>query len=203
MINEGIKETSFDEVLHSQQNFKIIMDALSRPGEILKLQENNFTLFPLEFNPNLLTILKTLGDNNVSFHLSVEDKKDWENYIKTNTGMEISSVEAADFVVFCGKKYCEGFNNLKTGEVEFPENSCTAIIIVDKIRSNILEYKFIQMTGPGIKDLNRVCITGFDYKYIEEIREINANFPLGIDVILVDLKGNITCISRTTKLEVK
>lgn len=58
------------------------------------------------------------------------------------------------------------------------------------------------MKGPGIKDINIVTVAGLDKKYVQYVMEINAVFPLGIDLILVDDEGNMICMPRTTEAEV-
>lgn len=60
MGHEVLKEASFDEVFDSQRCFKILMDAMSRPGQVFRLQEHHFSKSPEGFNSNILTILKTL-----------------------------------------------------------------------------------------------------------------------------------------------
>ncbi|HEX9060740.1 MAG TPA: phosphonate C-P lyase system protein PhnH, partial [Clostridia bacterium] len=60
----------------------------------------------------------------------------------------------------------------------------------------------VRLKGPGIKAFNDITFRGLDIRYINDIKELNSSYPLGIDVIFVGLDGSIACISRTTKLEV-
>lgn len=208
MRENALKEAAFDDVYDSQKNFRILMDAMSRPGEIFKLCDNYFSNTPQELNSNFLTILKTLGDNTVSFSLGNMESEAIKKYIEVNTGMEFMYLSEADYVLFRGWEFDESFFELNLGTYEFPERSATVIVETENILSGVFKESFrskveITMRGPGIKDKNIVTICGLDKKYAEGLGDINSMFPLGIDVIFVDSEGNLTCVSRTTKLEVK
>ena len=205
MVQEVLKEASFDEVFDSQRNFRTLMDGMSRPGKIFKLYKHNFLKSPEGLNPNVLTVLKTLGDNNITFSHNNETV---ERYIEINTGMLPDEIDKADYVLFDGKEFNQSICSVNTGSLEFPENSATVIITVESILSGLYKNTFmnkteLHMTGPGVKDRNIVTVEGLDKKYLKSISEINSVFPLGIDVIFVDTEGNITCMPRTTKAEVE
>lgn len=208
MRQEVLKEASFDEVFDSQSNFRILMDGMSRPGKIYKLNRHNFSKSPEGFNANVLTVLKTLGDNSITFSLGGFNNEAIQSYIEINTGMAPAEIDKADFALFDGSEFSQGICSVNTGTLEFPENSATVIIAVDSILcgQHIDTFTYtaeLHMTGPGIKDKNTVVIAGLDKKYVMNISEANTVFPLGIDVIFVDGEGNITCMPRTTKAEVK
>lgn len=207
MIHTSQKEDGFDEVFDSQKIFRSLMDGMSRPGKVIKLGSHSFTLFPDGFNPFVLSVLKTLCDNNVSVAIGRADTAEWHRYLEINTGAVACQLNESDYVVFQGEKYDEDFSLLNPGSVEFPEDSATAVISVTHItaaqKTSCQDpYCYIRMAGPGIKDKNFVGVLDLDWKYINTFSETNAIFPLGIDVILVDQEGNIVCIPRTTKVEV-
>lgn len=205
---QGLKEADFDEVYDSQKNFRILMDSMSRPGEVFKLCSNNFINAPIGFNSNFLTILKTLGDNTVSFNLANMKNEEIQKYIEVNTGMNAANLSDADYVLFKGWEFDEGILELNLGSFEFPEKGATAIIETENILRGEFRESFrskveITMRGAGIEDRNIVSICGLDKRYIEELENINSMFPIGVDVIFIDSEGNLTCLCRTTKLEVK
>lgn len=208
MNNYSVKEACFDEVFDSQKNYKVLMEGMSRPGKIFKLHQHGFERYPDSFNPWFMTVLKTLGDNNVSFSLSKLSNDAFKDYIRINTGMVLTSYETADYAIFEGKIFDESFTGLKPGTLEFPEDSATAVISVIKISDSFSDLASkdsirIYMSGPGIKDVNCVQITGLDRRYAIGALEMNEVFPLGVDLIFVDMEGNLTCMARTTKAEVK
>jgi alpha-D-ribose 1-methylphosphonate 5-triphosphate synthase subunit PhnH len=208
MKQEVLKEALFDEVFHSQKNFRVLMDGMSRPGKIFKLNKHCFSKSPEGFNANVLTILKTLGDNNVTFSMGNFKSDVLQRYIEVNTGMVSVESNEAYYVLFDWEEFDKNICYINTGTLEFPENSATVIISAESILNGQYEGRFIDnveihMTGPGIKDINTVTIVGLDKNYIKSIVEANSVFPLGIDAIFVDNEGNIACMPRTTKAEVK
>ncbi|MCX7709160.1 MAG: phosphonate C-P lyase system protein PhnH [Clostridia bacterium] len=208
MVHYAIKESTFNEVFDSQKNFRVLMDGMSRPGKVFKLHEHDFDKFPAGFNPWVLVVLKTLGDNNVTYSLVGNGNEEWKKYIEINTGMTSEEAVHADYAILDGKTFTDCFSSIHPGSLEFPEDSSTAVITVDLIAENLLnkDYKelaILYMSGPGIKDVNSVGIAGLDKKYVTSILQMNENFPVGIDAIFVDRIGHITCMSRTTKAEVK
>lgn len=201
------KESSFDDVYDTQHNFRALMDAMSRPGTIFKLKKHGFSLNQRLFNPNILTVLKTLGDKNVTFCLGTIYDEEYTTYIEINTGMRPVAIEYADYAVFYGKFYDDAISRVNTGTLEFPESSSCVIISVEKILEGAgLEsaagHKLIKMKGPGIKDASKISLTGFDLKFARMITKLNAAFPLGTDVIFAGEDGNIACMPRTSMIEV-
>lgn len=207
MVQQIVKETGFDIVFDSQQVFRLLMDAMSRPGKINKLTDYGFTSIPSGFNPYVLTLVKTLGDNTVTFSIAGDRKESWESYLEINTGAKLDFVNQADYVVFQGPIFSQDILTVKRGTLEFPEDSATAIITVDclgKKEDSILTApaSAFTMRGPGIKDVITLKIGGLDKKFGQALAEANAIFPLGIDIIMVDVEGQLACIPRTTKVEV-
>jgi alpha-D-ribose 1-methylphosphonate 5-triphosphate synthase subunit PhnH len=207
MANEGLKEVIFDQVFDSQRNFRVLMDGMSRPGEAFKLCNHSFSRTPEGFNPNFLTVLKTLGDIDVSYALCNMEGSDIQKYIEVNTGMRQEEIQRADYVLLNGTEFDRRIFELNTGTLEFPENSATVLIKTESILSGQYKKSFIpnvevHMRGPGIRDKNIVTFCGLDKRYLQSITEINSVFPLGIDMVILDNEGSITCISRTTRVEV-
>lgn len=198
MVQETFKESGFCEIFDSQKNFRAIMDAMSKPGKVKKLTEHKFINYPANFNPYVLSVLKTLGDNSVSFSAPVEALK----YIELNTLMVTENLKKADYHVFYGDRYLNEIMDVKIGTAEFPEDSATLVISVEDIKEGTSSGLSARLKGPGIKDFNDITFKGLDIRYMADIKELNSSYPLGIDVILVGLDGSIACISRTTRLEV-
>ncbi|MBZ4653819.1 MAG: phosphonate lyase system protein PhnH [Peptococcaceae bacterium] len=207
MVQQTVKETGFNIVFDSQQVFRLLMDAMSRPGKINKLADYGFTRIPSGFNPYVLALLKTLSDNTVTFSIAGDRKEPWESYLEINTGAKLESVNQADFVVFQGPIFSQDILTIKRGTLEFPEDSATAIISVDSLgekEDSILTApaSTFTMRGPGIKDFIILNIGGLDKRFGQALAEVNAIFPLGIDIIMVDVEGQLACIPRTTQVEV-
>lgn len=202
-----LKEAVHDEVFIMQKTFRVLLDGMSRPGKIYALGEHYFMNCPDGFNPYILSILKTLGDNNVLFCLCGFESNTFKKYIQINTGMECSDLSRADYAVVDGKVFVSCLELLNNGTLEFPENNATVIIETENLlgactERDQLDCTQIALKGPGIKDTAILTIKGFDKRYIESIMEINSVFPLGIDIIFLDKAGRIACMPRTSVAEV-
>jgi alpha-D-ribose 1-methylphosphonate 5-triphosphate synthase subunit PhnH len=200
-----MKETAFNEVYDSQMTFRLLLDGMARPGKIELLNRYEYKFIPRNFNPHCLTILKTLCDNTSSFYSSMNNDEIYK-YLEVNTGSNFNESDRADYIIFNGKNFNDEFLKVNKGTIEFPENSGTVIITVNEISQNKTEESgilSIKLTGPGIKHCTEIFIKGLDREYLNNFIIMNKNFPLGIDLLIVDNEGKLVCIPRTSKMEIK
>ena len=59
----------------------------------------------------------------------------------------------------------------------------------------------IRLTGPGIKEQVKCCLSGLHPQWLAKRQEWVSAFPLGIDMIFAD-KSHIMALPRTAILEV-
>jgi alpha-D-ribose 1-methylphosphonate 5-triphosphate synthase subunit PhnH len=59
------------------------------------------------------------------------------------------------------------------------------------------------LKGPGIKDAIAVAISGLGENELADIKETTSEFPMGIDCVFVDGAGQVMCIPRSTRIEVR
>lgn len=180
----------------NQQNFRKIMDSFAYPGKINKIV--SFEKYKGSLFPQTIDLITTLVDGEVSFYIYKEDKKaEEEIIIRTNTKTE--TISKADYVVI-GLDYeneiCDCLKEVKRGTLINPHTSGTLIIETREI----LDDGNISLMGPGIKYINKIGIDNFDW--IETRNEINSEFPIGVDIILIDQYKNLLCIPRTTRIKV-
>lgn len=200
------KEKHFNAVFDSQAVFRKLMDAMARPGRIYILDKISFEYTPTGLNPFVLSVFKTICDNNVLIG-GAGCNEDWLEYLRINTMTLLAAVEEADYLLFNGAMFIEGFGNIKTGNLEFPEHGGTAVLLVENLsdkngtRANPGSLT-LRMKGPGIKNATIIKVTGLNIKYIETSNNLKKFYPMGIDLILIDNSGKIAAIPRSTKLEV-
>ena len=58
----------------------------------------------------------------------------------------------------------------------------------------------LELAGPGIQKSRAISVLGLDKGEIELIRATRRNYPLGIDIYLVDAAGRCAGLPRTTRL---
>lgn len=167
----------------NRNNFKALMNTLSQPGKIQKVQ----TLF----KSNLLAIANTLLYSEVSFFY--EGAEDFV-LIEAITNSKKDEIQNADYI-FCDEVNENLLLKAKIGKDKDPELSATLIF---KCKS--FKGLKVLLTGPGINKSKEVSLP-INKSFITSFNENNSLYPLGNEVYFLNEKNEIMAISRTTKLE--
>jgi alpha-D-ribose 1-methylphosphonate 5-triphosphate synthase subunit PhnH len=202
-----VREIGFDEVFDSQATFRALLDSMSRPGRICQIPLRPYQAPPNGFCPPALTILKTLCDHRVSFSLGAENETpELIRYLEVNLATPFQPVEKADYVLFDGAGFDVGFVRLSRGSLEFPEKSATALICVDELSEKQGESEgpvcSLVLAGPGVNGQARLAAAGLDPGYVTGRRKTVRYFPMGVDLFLVDRRGRVAGIPRTSTVEI-
>ncbi|MGL4865355.1 phosphonate C-P lyase system protein PhnH [Cetobacterium sp.] len=197
-----MKIEKFDFVHDIQKIYRKLLDSMSKPGTINNIENEiqNLEVYS-SLSKEMMALAYTLLNIESKFYIENEEEK---KYVKLHTFAQEKVLEKAEFILVDSKKdgeekILEVIENASIGTLEDPHLGATLIISVDKItnKENLI------LKGPGIKNQTSFSIDGLSEKIFEKRDLINSEFPLGIDFILVDKFGNIGCLPRTTKLEVK
>jgi len=205
-----MRDTAFDVTFDSQIIFRSLLDAMARPGSILRLPDVIIT--PPVANKYPLILLMTLLDHEVSFCVSGHgdanvnaDRQAVAEYLGSNTGSKESAIGDADFILVCGGSSHGLIRRVKQGTLEYPDESATVVYDVGSIGDQGYdghdEYILLELSGPGIAGKCMIAISGMEQAEIEDVLAV-SNYPLGIDAILSDRYGNIACIPRSTNVRV-
>ncbi|MEA3544779.1 MAG: phosphonate C-P lyase system protein PhnH, partial [Thermodesulfobacteriota bacterium] len=57
-----------------------------------------------------------------------------------------------------------------------------------------------RLSGPGIEDNIYPKIDGLAAQELNQLKEVNTEYPLGIDCIFIDQNGQLMCIPRSTRI---
>lgn len=181
-------------VHNTQKHYRELVDLFSRPGEvrISTFDIPNFT----NFSDAVLATVLTLFDNEITFY--TQDQKDAGEFQTLTGGQCVTNPTDAGYIVVKAHALMEDLlKMLKVGTLGSPEKSATLIVEVDSIG----EGQKFSLKGPGIKTVNEIEMT-LDPKWMEMRTTLCSEFPLGIDLILIDRHNQLTVIPRTTKVEV-
>lgn len=181
-------------VHNTQKHYRELVDLFSRPGEvrISTFDTPNFT----NFSDAALATVLTLFDNEITFYTT--DQKNSDEFQTLTGGECVPEISDADYIVIKAHELTEEIlKTLKTGTLGSPEKSATLIVEVDSIG----EGRKYALKGPGIKTVNEIEMT-FEAKWMEIRTALCSEFPLGIDLVLIDGHNQLTVIPRTTKVEV-
>jgi alpha-D-ribose 1-methylphosphonate 5-triphosphate synthase subunit PhnH len=195
------KEIFFEEVFDAQKQFRIVLDAMAHPGIIYTL--NDFDLeTPLYFSKASAVIAFTLLNADASFHAMGDFGIN--QYIALNTAANEKTFEKADFVFMNGQDNPDALSDFKIGSLSYPEDSATVIIDVEKVSDSNFEKSIeIIFRGPGVEIQNKVFIGGIRTEILDKVKEINFEFPLGIDLIFCDKDNQIVGLPRSNKFDFK
>ena len=84
------------------------------------------------------------------------------------------------------------FKQAKKGTLTNPQQSATILIETDRLSNE----SQLTLVGPGIEQMENAEISGSE-NWLEERAEAIKEYPLGVDLILIDQKSNLcACLER-------
>lgn len=199
-MNSAI-ESSFDKVFDTQKIFRAVLEAMSRPGTLQTIELPPLNA-PAGFNRHAAAIAFTLLDEATTFGM-IPGNEDWEQYIRIHTGAGQTENCKADYLITQGKEVWPGYEHFNRGSLTSPEKSSTLIVTVESMDENGCGGETLVLKGPGIETINRVTLKGFDNRNIKAVQELNNEFPLGVDMILVDVDGRVCALPRSVQIELE
>ncbi|NOH28171.1 phosphonate C-P lyase system protein PhnH [Vibrio mediterranei] len=204
--------TAFKDAVHdSQQCFRLLLKAMSEPGEIVTLEmSEGFGAMHKAATQTLLS----LSDNATPIWLSESHLKDAairEN-IRFHCGSPVTERQnSASFAVIAEQDLADfDWNNatFSLGCEEYPDQSTTVIVELGSLTngSDASPPKgglTLTLSGPGIESQSvlNIGVASKAFQHFLQGRQEHFAFPLGIDLILVN-DESIACLPRTTLVEV-
>jgi alpha-D-ribose 1-methylphosphonate 5-triphosphate synthase subunit PhnH len=194
----------FDIVHDLQEVYRKVIQTMSRPGHIENIQESveKSTFECISYESTLLIAMMLL-DGEVSFHVVGDGDSKLSDQLSKLTLARKSELQVADYVFLTSKSNGDTIQNVlrevKKGTLENPQTSATIIMELSSPLSN--EGNII-LKGPGIQNIEALFIENVK-SWLEDRAYVNKEYPLGIDMILVDEIHNIASLPRTTQAEVK
>lgn len=177
-----------------QRAFRILLQAMAHPGEIHLLP-------PDVPNQGLPLVAQTLLDHEVGFAVIGPDSESLASSLRDLTRSRLTDISAADFVVVAGGGSRGGILEVKRGSLEYPDRGATVIYLVEELSPEGTAGLHIRLKGPGIKEETGLVITGLDDREMIELKQVNQDFPLGVDCFLLDKRGRIAGIPRSNSVE--
>lgn len=166
----------------NRDNFKSLMNALSRPGSIENIE-------PL-FNSSLVAISSVLLYSQVSYFY--EGSEDIE-LIQAMTNAKKVDMKSADYI-FADTIDIKLLECAKVGTPKEPEFSATLIFTCKDF--NLTQ---ILLSGAGIEREREVSLPIND-TFIKVFMEKNSLYPLGNDIFFISKANQVMAFSRTTKI---
>lgn len=202
-----------DPVHDAQQCFRIVLEAMSRPGNPVSLEVMPPARFlnasiPASCLAGMVAIALTLCDADTSVWLdSSLDTPAMRRHLRFHCGCPMAEEpEKADFAFIGDPEKMPRFERFSPGEPEYPDRSATLVLAAD-IGASSLERG---LCGPGISPLRHplglpLSVGGLPSWFWEDRAVNQAGYPLGVDVLFVSSRSTgddsvlIAGLPRTTR----
>lgn len=179
-----------------QRTFRTVVDCMAKPGKVGRISTESSSGSD---SGAAVTLCRCLLDHEVSVAVVGFDPS-LSEYILRVTGSRVADLFEADFIVASEFEALAAVEHAKIGSDEFPDASATIILACDRIGAGPVQ---LELSGPGVPSVRSLSLDGLDPELLESILDRNADYPLGIDVILVSAAGDIACLPRTTRFTIR
>jgi alpha-D-ribose 1-methylphosphonate 5-triphosphate synthase subunit PhnH len=185
-----------DKVRSAQSTFRSVMDAMARPGSVVRIVAGAGT--PAPMMRGTAAIALTLFDHDTPLWLDPPmcETSEVTKWLKFHTSAPvIADPSICSFALIGDAAALPDLNGFSFGSNEYPDRSTTLILQVESLTLG----PTFELNGPGI-DGTAVLQAAIQPLDLFERLAINAAlFPRGIDVVLV-ADDAIVAIPRTTRL---
>jgi alpha-D-ribose 1-methylphosphonate 5-triphosphate synthase subunit PhnH len=180
-----------EPVLAAQATFRVVMDAMARPGTIRRLAG---IPAPAPLSASAAAIALTLLDYETPFWLDAP-LADGEvaRFISFHTGARVTAdPAAAAFAFVAAPVAAPPFASFAQGSAEYPDRSTTLVLQVTRLS----EGDGMVLRGPGIAGIRRLAASPLPANFLDQLANNRAQFPRGIDIVLAALDA-VTGLPRS------
>lgn len=184
-----------DPVFASQDIFRAVMDAISRPGTVIDLGRRAIGPSPLSAAASAILLTLADYDTPVWFEAASE-AHDAAAWLTFQTGAPVAQEQAkAGFVVLSEVSATAQWQNFARGTMDYPDRSATLLLPV----SSLYGGASLKLSGPGIETTATIAPAGLPEDFVEVMKANAASYPLGFDLILV-CDAEAIALPRTTRI---
>lgn len=183
-----------DPVMQAQRGFRAMMDALANPGTVQDLALGLTP--PAPFTPELAAVLLTLCDHDTAVWLDpVLATEVVTNWLRFHIGSPVTTApqDAAFAALSHGAALQLGAFSLGTDL--YPDRSTTLVVALEALSGG----DTLVLKGPGIEHSIEISPKGLPADFLEQWAENGAQFPRGVDLLLV-ADGAVIGLPRTTRI---
>lgn len=186
----------FDFVHDGQQVFREVLSAMSNPGSTKSIAAQA-AKFGEVYAP-LTAMGCTLLDNEEVMYVEKNPRLSAE--LHNLTLCHPGALGDADYVFLSSEmNYAsmkEILKNVKWGTYADPQDSATVLILCQEL----IGTTEMTLKGPGIDGSMTRQINQYIKKILLIRQELQIEYPLGVDLIFTDPKGEILCVPRLCKV---
>ncbi|TCN21214.1 phosphonate C-P lyase system protein PhnH [Mesobacillus foraminis] len=190
------------DVVHDLQSvYRKVVNATSRPGMISNLSDEALSVenIPVQCAASIWVLALTLLDQEVTFKVYSAQAEKASRAINQLTYAKPVEINEADFIFVLSDaeegSLEEAIELGKHGTLMNPHNSATIIVEAENVNDGVE----LLLSGPGIQTSTsvNVCLTG---DWIASRNQKNREYPLGIDLMIIDKEHQLLSLPRTTQI---
>ncbi len=194
------RETIYDPVFDAQAHYRLLLDSMARPGKINVLPRLELSVPPGTSLTDAAALVGfALLNADISFFADGEDAEFATRYLLVNTSGKPVDAEEADFVFASGAASGVLVESMKKGTLPYPEEGATLVVSIDALTAEA-QGLAITLQGPGVAGKKTFFVRGLNVGLLSALQHSNMEFPLGVDLILVDAHGHLACIPRSSQV---
>ncbi|WP_326837910.1 phosphonate C-P lyase system protein PhnH [Amycolatopsis rhabdoformis] len=175
----------------SQQVFRTVLEALSRPGAAHDLPPD----LVRATDPAVLPVL-ALADLGTGVCVLEESTK-WADAVALATSAPIRPLELARLVAAVRPVTEDEITRLCRGSAPAPEDAALIALAVSDVDGGELRWR---VSGPGVPGELTLAPRGLPAGFVAARTEAVGGYPAGIDVLLVTDDGRVVGLPRTTTI---
>lgn len=196
----GARESSYDEVVDSARDFRVLLAAMARPGSIHDLAPLHLAPPPELHVASASVALALLSADTTCCVAGLPGHA--LDYLATNTRCERSAVDSADFVFFASAdKGEEQLARMKRGTLNYPDQGATIVAQLTELSPEPDPAMLrVYAQGPGIDGTATFYAKGMHPVWLATLRACNSEYPLGVDAIFT-CGSRLVCLPRSASLQ--
>lgn len=193
----------------SQADFRVLLDALARPGTVGRLDGVPGVppaLIPAAGLADVevpLAVLDGPGGDGSGGVGAGPDRDGWAAALYAATGAPPASPETARMVVALRQITPEEIASLPRGDALAPELGARLVLAVRGLGTVDPAPRggtTLELSGPGVPGTRRLAVAGVAPEVFEALARANAVFPAGIDTFLVAGDGGVAGLPRGARI---
>lgn len=185
----------------AQRTFRTLLNAMARPGEIYQL-----AMAPDE--TPVFAVCTALLDFEVTYACTTtgmdtaESATALDQRIAQEIGCRQSSLAEAAFIIAYGALPAAAWEIVQRGTLAYPDRGATIIYAVSALGddANGTAATALTLTGPGIEAERYLIVHGLNVTEFALLSLANSDYPMGVDVILLDPQGRVACLPRSCRI---
>lgn len=182
-----------DAVHQSQQAFREVLNALSRPGQVCNVGP---ALPGVALGGAMARLLLSLTDDETPVWWQQDDAPS-QHWLRFHTGAPVTTLpELASFAVVRASQDGLNLNAFAAGTATSPEFSTTVLIELPALHGGAPT----QGRGPGIKHSCQLDLAGLPVGFWAQWQANHAAFPQGVDIIFT-CGDRCLGLPRTTRVQ--